>query len=190
MAKYLVVYGTKEGQTAKIADKIGQVIREHGFEPDLYDASKVPSTLSINDYCGVIIGSSIHILHWSNPAIRFAKRYKTSLDKIPSAFFSVSMTMASKKEEERAKLDPYVEDFFKKSGWHPKMTANFAGAMAYTKYGWFTKWLMQKIAKSKGEIDDVIDTSKDCEYTDWNQVSKFANEFVDQVQNNPANSAT
>jgi len=189
MSRYLIVYGTKEGQTAKIADKIGEVIRERGFEADIYDARKLPPTFQFDGYKGALVGSSIHMLQWSSPALRFVRRYKNQLDKIPSAFFSVSMTAASATPEERSKLDPYVQKFFNKSGWHPKVVGNFAGSLAYTKYGFFTRWLMQRIARSKGESADT-DTSHDVEFTDWEQVTKFADDFINQVENQPAPAAT
>ena len=124
------------------------------------------------------------MLQWSSPALQFARRYKTQLDKIPSAFFSVSMTAASASPEDRSKLDPYVQKFFNKSGWHPKTVGNFAGSLAYTKYGFFTRWIMQRIARSKGESSDT-DTSHDIEFTDWAQVTKFADDFINQVENRP-----
>ena len=182
MSKYLIVYGTKEGQTAKIANKIGDVVRERGFQVDIYDARKVPSTFQFDGYTGALVGSSIHMLQWSSPAIRFARRYKHQLDKIPSAFFSVSLTAAGATAEERAKLDPYVQKFIDKSGWHPQTVENFAGSLAYTKYGFFTRWLMQRIAQSKGES---AETSHDVEYTDWDQVRKFAEGFMDQTKSQP-----
>src|SRR5579862_5951610 len=166
MAKYLIVYGTKEGQTAKIANRMSQIIKERGYQVDLHDARQVPKTLKLEDYGGILIGSSMHMLQWSKDVTRFARWNSAVLNKNPSAFFSVSMTMASKTPEERAKLTPYVDKFFAKTGWHPKTVGNFAGSFAYSKYGYFTKWLMVRIARSKGETEKT-DTSKDIEYTDW-----------------------
>lgn len=184
MSKYLIVYGTKEGQTAKIADKIGQTIRDRGFQTDLYDARSVPKSIRVNEYKGALIGSSIHMLRWSKPTIKFVRRHKSDLEKIPSAFFSVSMTTASANAEERAKIHPFVDKFIQKSGWRPKTVVNFAGALSFTKYGWFIKRFMVKIA----EIQEGSrpNTSKDIEYTDWEAVTKFANEFIDQVEGNPS----
>ena len=179
MSKCLIVYGTKEGHTAKIANKIGDIIQQRGNQVDVYDARKVPNTFRLQDYSAVLIGSSIHMGKWSSPVLKFVQRYRENLNSTPSAFFSVSMTSASTTPEERAKLDPYVEKFFNKGGWHPKMVGNFAGALAYTKYGFFTKWIMQWISKAHGESTD---TSRDIEFTDWEQVSRFARDFVEGVE--------
>jgi menaquinone-dependent protoporphyrinogen oxidase len=189
MSKYLIVYGTKEGQTAKIADKIGEVIRQHGLQADIYDARKVPTAFQFDGYTGALIGSSIHMSQWSSPALQFVRRYKIQLDKVPSAFFSVSMTAASPTPEERAKLNPYVQKFFDKSGWHPETVGNLAGSLTYTKYGFFTRWLMHRIARSKGEGADT-DTSHDIEFTDWEHVTRFADDFVNEAENKLAPAIT
>jgi menaquinone-dependent protoporphyrinogen oxidase len=74
MSKYLIVHGTKEGQTAKIANKIVDFVRQHGLQADIYDARKVPATFQFDEYTGALIGSSIHMFQWSSPTIRFVRR--------------------------------------------------------------------------------------------------------------------
>ena len=46
-----------------------------------------------------------------------------------------------------------------------------AGALAYSKYSMPVKWMMKRIAKQAGE---ATDTSKDYEYTDWDQIHRYA----------------
>jgi menaquinone-dependent protoporphyrinogen oxidase len=181
MSKYLIVYGTSEGQTAKIAEAIGEIVRQRGKNIDIYDARKVPTTFQFEGYTGALVGSSIHASQWSSPAIQFARRHKTQLDKIPSAFFSVSLTAAGATPDKRAKIEPIVQKFFTKSGWHPETVENFAGSLAYTKYGFFVRWLMQRIARSQGQSAET-DTSHDVEFTNWDQVRQFAEDFVKLVE--------
>jgi menaquinone-dependent protoporphyrinogen oxidase len=184
MSKYLIVYGTKEGQTAKISDRIGEIVRQRGHKVDIHDARKIPSTFKFEGYSGAIIGSSIHMGQYSSPVIQFAKQYKSQLEGVPSTFFSVSMQAASATPEQRAQLDPWIQKFLNKCGWHPKTYESFAGRLAYTQYGWFTKWLIKTINRSK-DPEHAGDTSHDIEYTNWDQVTKFANDFIDSTQNTP-----
>ena len=58
------------------------------------------------------------------------------------------------------------------------MTATFAGAIKYTQYGFITRWIMRRIAKKEG---GDTDTSRDHEYTDWVQVTRFAEKFLKKV---------
>jgi len=55
----------------------------------------------------------------------------------------------------------------------------FAGALPYTRYHFFLRWVMKRIATMAGRDTD---TSRDYEYTDWDEVARFAEEFADQVQ--------
>ncbi|MNC94612.1 Protoporphyrinogen IX dehydrogenase [menaquinone] [compost metagenome] len=52
-----------------------------------------------------------------------------------------------------------------------------AGALPYSKYNWVKRWMMRRIvAKAGGDTD----TSRDYEYTDWNDLRAFAKEFIQQ----------
>jgi menaquinone-dependent protoporphyrinogen oxidase len=50
-----------------------------------------------------------------------------------------------------------------------------AGAVPFTRYGWFKKWVMRRISAKAG---GGTDTSRDYEYTDWNDVRAFVNGFA------------
>ena len=55
-----IAYATKEGQTAKIADYIAEVVRAHGHQADTVDI--VHAEDGVPAGCdGVIVGSSIHM---------------------------------------------------------------------------------------------------------------------------------
>jgi len=189
MSKLLIVYGTKEGQTAKISSRIGEIFRERGYSADTYDAGKIPSSFKFEGYAGVVIGSSVHMGQYSKSVIQFAQTYKTQLKNVPSTFFSVSMQAASPTPEQRAAIDPWVQNFFKKSDWHPKVYESFAGTLAYTQYGWFMKLVMKTINFSK-DPEHAGDTSHDIEYTNWDQVTRFANDFVDKSVSSPDQEST
>jgi menaquinone-dependent protoporphyrinogen oxidase len=55
----------------------------------------------------------------------------------------------------------------------------FAGALAYTRYGFLLRWVMRRIARSRGGRD--LDTSRDYVYTDLDSVRRFAEEFLASV---------
>jgi len=179
MAKYLIVYGTKEGQTAKIAQRIADTITKGGNNADIYDAKKAPATLSVDGYTGVLVGSSIHAGQWSTAVRNFVRKNQSGMDGIPSAFFSVSLAATGK---DTTRLNSQVESFFKATGWHPKTVENFAGCLAYTKYGFIMRFLMAQGARFQSQ---PTDTSKDHEFTNWDEVTQFATRFVEQSQRGP-----
>lgn len=180
MSKFLIVYGTKEGQTGKIAERLGEIIRQQGHEVDVTNARQCPADLSLDAYKGIIVGSSVHAGRYSPTVSKFVRRYKTHLENRPSAFFSVSLSDVGDNEAQRAYLSTRIEKFFDKTGWHPNLIGRFAGCLAYTRYGCCTRILMKFMAKSMGH---PTNTSCDYEYTDWDKVAKFGEEFLNQAVN-------
>ena len=60
MAKILIGYGTTEGQTARIAEYIADVIRGQSHEAQVLDLKR-SKDVPLNSTDAVVIGGSIHI---------------------------------------------------------------------------------------------------------------------------------
>jgi menaquinone-dependent protoporphyrinogen oxidase len=178
MSRILILYGTAEGQTASISEHIAEVVRDHGHETETLDIKGLPGGFALEAYEAVIVGASIHMGKHEEYARDFVKRKRESLERMPSAFFSVSLAAQEATDEARAQSREYVEKFTDETGWHPDMVGIFAGALRYTQYGFVKRHIMKKISKDKGSAD--LDTSRDYEYTDWNDVRHFAEEFLQQ----------
>ena len=173
--KVLIAYGTNEGQTARIAEYLADILRGHGLAADTLDLKRGPIP-HLENYDGVIVGGSVH-LGKHQPRVRsFVRENRTLLDRLPSAFFSVSMAAQDRGSAGRKEVVRYLFEFAHETGWRPIRVATFAGAVPYTRYGFFTRWIMRRIARSKGSPD--LDTSRDYEYTDWEQVKRFGEEFL------------
>lgn len=56
-----VCYGTGEGQTAKVADRIVAVLGDRGHEATAIDAADPPAGLDVPAFDAVVVGSSIHV---------------------------------------------------------------------------------------------------------------------------------
>jgi menaquinone-dependent protoporphyrinogen oxidase len=173
--KVLIVYGTKEGQTAKIADRIGEVFRARGYETDISSANDFGpcKNVSLQDYSAIIVGGSIHVMHLPSSVTRFIKHYKSDLERLPSAFYSVSLTDAGTESHEQ--LDKLLMGYWEKMGWQPKIVGRFGGALRYSSYGFLKRYMMRWIAQKGGYSTDV---KHDSDYTDWDSVTQFANDFM------------
>jgi len=66
----LVVYATKYGGTAEIAQRIGQVLREAGLRTDVLPTDRVSD---LSTYEAVVLGSAVYIGRWRKEAVRFLK---------------------------------------------------------------------------------------------------------------------
>ena len=178
MAKVLILYGTTEGQTATISEYIAGVARDYGHSADAIDIKEFQDGFSLEEYGAVVVGASIHMGEHEEYVRDFVKRNREALERLPSAFFSVSLTAREHTDEARAQTKEYVDKLIEETGWHPDMVGVFAGALRYTQYGFVKRHLMKKISKDKGSAD--TDTSRDYEYTDWNDVRHFGEEFLQQ----------
>jgi menaquinone-dependent protoporphyrinogen oxidase len=172
MTKIYIVYGTTEGQTARIAEYIADVIRDHGYEAHTVDIKEARDTVP-EGYDGVIVGASIHMGKHDKHVADFVQKNRDTLERLPSVFFSVSLAAHGDTEE----AESYVEQFEQETGWRPVKVAQFGGALLYTKYGFVKRHLMKKIARDKpGDLG--TDTSRDYVYTEWDGVRRFTEDFL------------
>lgn len=176
MARVLIPYGTSEGQTAKVAAVIAEVMRERGHEAECVDVGGLTDH-ALDDHDGAIVGASIHMGKHDKHVARFVERNRDVLERLPSAFFSVSLAAHGDPEEARR----YVQEFEDGTGWRPDLVAMFSGALLYTQYGFVKRTVMKKIARDKpGNLG--VDTSRDYVYTEWDAVKRFAEHCADQVE--------
>lgn len=172
--RVLVVYRSEEGQTARIAERIGSCIRAEGALVDIEPAADRPGADPLA-YDLVIVGDSIHAGRHSRALPRWLHRHAAALDQRPVGVFQVSLTSAIDDERHRAEAERLLDDLVDATGLRPVRTARFAGALAYTRYGWLVRRLMRRIAASDGHSTD---TSTDHEFTDWAAVDRFATESL------------
>ncbi len=177
MPNSLIYYGTSEGQTAKVAQRIADRLREREIEVDLVEAPETPGR-PLQEYAAILVGDSIHASGYHRPVLKFIRDNHDVIDQRPDGFFSVCLAAASKNPEERAKAKVFVDEMLEQTRWHPDRVAVFAGALAYSQYGLLKTWIMRRIAKAEG---GDTDTSQDYEYTDWDDVDAFADAFAEDV---------
>jgi menaquinone-dependent protoporphyrinogen oxidase len=180
MATVLVCFGTTEGQTAKIAEVIARTLDERGHAAETADVKDIGDT--VPDRCAaVVLGASIHRGKHDKHVVEFARRNRQTLERLPSCFFSVSLAAHGDPEE----AEGYIAQFEEETQWHPDKVAMFGGALLYTQYGFIKRRIMRRIAQEKpGTLG--TDTSHDDVYTEWDAVTRFAENFADQLESTPA----
>ena len=166
--KVLIIYGSTEGQTKKIANYLKEEAVNFGHKVSLADATDKP--LKPAGYDLVLIGASVHMHKYQTAVIHYIKTNLGVLNKIRSGFFSVSMACASGDAESLKELDEVTNAFLKETGWCPSHIEQVAGALRYTQYDFFKKLIMRLITKRHG---GNTDTSLDHEYTDWFKLKIF-----------------
>jgi menaquinone-dependent protoporphyrinogen oxidase len=172
--KLLIVYGTTEGQTRKIAEFLKMEAEKSGAQVTLCDATR--EQINPEGYDAVMIGASVHMQKYQTAIAHYIKSYMAALNDMRTAFFSVSLTAAAGEDKESWKeLEDVTARFLIDTGWKPTMTEQVAGALRFTEYDFFKKFIMRQIAKKAGE---KATTTDDHEYTDWKKVRLFLDEFL------------
>ena len=178
VARVALIYGTSEGQTERIAHRIADQLETAGHDVDLRFAKDLPHSFDLAAYDGVVVGASVHLGTHLAYVTDFVRDHVETLNRLPSAFYSVSLTAAEGTEAAREPAREILDAFLATTGWEPTETATVAGALRYSQYGAVTRFLMRRIARKAG---GGIDTSRDYEYTDWKDLEAFVDAVADHL---------
>jgi menaquinone-dependent protoporphyrinogen oxidase len=166
-----VFYATTEGHTQRIAETIASTLREQGFESE---PVRLTSALTMPDWPNIVsavVGGSLHAGRHQRAVGAFVARELEALNRRPTAFFSVSLSAASRNPHEVDAAQRIADSFVRDLQWQPRRIVCLAGRLAYRQYGFFTRWMMRRIAQKEG---GPTDTSRDHDLTDWAAVKAFA----------------
>jgi menaquinone-dependent protoporphyrinogen oxidase len=174
MPSILVIYGTTDGHTAKVAAFLGEHLRALGHTVEVDDAKEPRRSPMAADFDAVIVAASIHVSGYQQAVRRWVRDNLPALGERPNAFLSVCMGIVQATPRVRADLDAIVERFVAHTGWRPQRIEFVAGAIPYSRYGLFKRWVMQYMSRQAG-----VKTSpkQDYEYTDWEALRGFAVDF-------------
>ena len=173
MSRVLLAYVSRHGQTARIARHVAERLEARGHGVTLVDA---PASMAAQLYLhnAFVVASPIYAGRHDRALERAVRGNVERLVRHPNAFFSVGMSAAGGGKGRRD-AQRCIDGFFARTHWHPRLCASFAGALAYTRYKPWIRWLMVLISRREG---GATDTSRDHEYTDWQAVDRFAAEFA------------
>jgi len=174
--RILIVYGTTEGQTAKIADWIADRLEGRGHEIKLVDSARAPGTLSPEGQDAVIVAASVHQYRHQAAVSQWVRRWRETLNAMPSLFLSVSLSAVNK--DDRPDAQKIVNRFLNETDWRPTTSRLVAGALKYSQYDFFKRQMMRLIAWREG---GPTDTAKDVEFTDWEALGKEVDAFIDRA---------
>ena len=165
--RVLVVYATKYGATAGIAEKIGEVLNQAGFRADVLRADRAGDPRS---YGAVVLGSAVYIGRWRKEAARFLKANEEALAERLVWLFSSGPTEEG---------DP-VELM---EGWRfpkalqasadrirPRDTAIFQGMIDSQKMSGIEKWMIKKVKAPLGD------------FRDWDAITSWATAIADVLK--------
>lgn len=171
MAKILIVYASKNGQSEKIAHFMAEQLRPRGHSVDLFHCGQQPDIIELKLYDAVIVGGPVYAHGFPHSLVQWTAAHAAELQRKAASFFSVCLGILQTDVKVQEDEKQIVVQFFNKTGWHPRRWTIFAGGLPYTKYNWFIRFFMKRIAAKAG---GDTDTTKDFEYTNWAEVKRFA----------------
>lgn len=170
--KALLIYSSHDGQTYKIMKAIAEKVNGE-LDYDLVNLAEQPN-VNLDAYEAICFGAPIRYGYFNKQVKQFIHENAEKLNNKKSAFYSVTLT-ARKEGKNTPQTNNYTRKFLAKITWQPKLAAAFAGALHYPEYRWFDRVMIQLIMKISG---GVTDATQDIEYTDWQKVDTFADEFI------------
>lgn len=176
--RIILIYATVEGHTRSVARHVETYLTEADHTVDLVDATHPPESIPIDSIDAVICAGPIHIGTFPAPLRRFVRSHARELMARPGAFVTVSLTAASDDAREWDELNGSVNAFSDETGWWPVSVHNAAGALKYSEYDYFRKWMMRRIADKH---QHPTDASQDYEFTDWGALDMFLDGFLRDV---------
>lgn len=152
------------------------VAEAEATDRDAFDATDRDAFdgLAVEEFDAVLVGASVDSGGHQPAVVAFVERHAETLADRPTGFFQVSLASAVPSKWGRTGAERYVDRLEAATGWHPDRVGLFAGALQYTQYDRRTRWFFKLAALALGLGTDA---SRDHEYTDWDDVERFAVEF-------------
>lgn len=174
-SEFLIVYGSGHGQTARIAERLAAALTTRGHRVTVWKGDQLPAEVRLDGFAACVVAGSVRYGRHQRCLREFARRHSARLNEMPSAFLSVCGALIGSWAEGPEESRKYIARFLDETGWRPPLVRAFAGALAYTRYGPFTRWVMKLISRRTGR---PTDTSRDWDFTDWDAVDRLAAELA------------
>ena len=149
MSKALVVYGTKSGCTAGIAEQIGQTLASRGIAVDVLPAEKAGDPAG---YDAVIVGSGVRVGAWHAAARSWVTANAETLKTLPVAFFTCGLVI--REEGKHDEVAAYTDKVIEESGITPVDLGLFAGWNEPKAFSLPERMIMKVMKAPQGDFRD------------------------------------
>jgi menaquinone-dependent protoporphyrinogen oxidase len=166
--RILVAYASRADSTREVAQYMGEVLREQDFEVDVLNINNV---LDLRVYEGVVLGSAVRLGRLMPEVLSFAERFWHDLERRPTAYFAVCLTMINDTRESRAASIEYLRPL--RDIHEPTAMGVFPGRMDRTRLN--RGWHMLLNLTGVGEVADG-------DYRDWEAVRGWTQTLIPKLR--------
>ncbi|MGO9589898.1 MAG: flavodoxin domain-containing protein [Candidatus Acidiferrales bacterium] len=179
-----IYFASNYGQTAQIAHFLGEWFTEHGADVHVADLSQgTQGLVEVRNFDAVLVGAPMYRGRYPNVVRRFVKENRNELMTVGSTgFFSVCLAETPGTQAAHLESLRPVREFLDDVSWTPEWIASFPGALNYREYNPLLRRIMRGISEKNG---GPTDTTKDFEFTRWDEVERFAQDFHDGAAQSP-----
>ncbi|MGD2248251.1 MAG: flavodoxin domain-containing protein [Candidatus Methanofastidiosia archaeon] len=183
--KVLIAYGSRFGCTKEVSQKIGNILKDQGIEPEIVNLRKTKSKNwpKLDQFDGVLIGSGIKIGRWTKEPKSFMKKNKDVLNSTKVGMFVCSGAAAVDKNHAQKE---YLEKVMNEVGVKAQVYDAFGGVMDLSEdspLGFLDKKMLKTGAKEMTKDSGIeIKDGEKTDFRDWDQITKFAQEFARLVK--------
>lgn len=178
MKRIVIAFASREGQAERIARHVALGVERRRMAARLIDVSAGETEAGADDCEGAILIASIHRARFEPRLASFLMRHGATLRACPSAFLTVSLAAAAVDPKERLALDEIAQGFVHEAGWHPDLMLHAAGAIHERQLSLTERYAVHSVVAEKHL---ALDSSGDTEFTDWQEIDKFIEDFAARV---------
>jgi len=173
MSRVLVVYASRHGATAGIAERIGEVLRSAALDVVITDAAERPDPAGFDAY---VIGSAAYIGKWEKAATEFAIRHRGILASKPCWLFSSGPVGTERVDRKGNSVleDPATVNELRPI-LNPRETRVFFGAWDPSVP---SATLAERIVRRMPAIKDLLPTG---DFRDWPAIEDWARGIANEI---------
>ncbi len=175
MGSVLVLYGSTDGQTMRIAEAMAETLRAEEVSVEVVNARYANRGARPGPFDAVIVAASVHAGGLQRSVLRWISAHRVLLSAQPTALVVVCLGILENSPDTQRNLDRIARNATLRRGWVPGVIKFVAGAVPFSRYGLFKRLVMRRIMKKVGA---GTDTARDYEYTDWTDLRHFTRGFA------------
>jgi len=180
--RVLIAYGTRYGSTEEISQEIAKTLKEKGLEFELFNLGegKSKNWPQLDDFDGVIIGTSLKINSWKKQVKSFIEKNRVVLKKRKLGVFTCGAYAIAEPAE--AKKD-IAKRLMKKFELKADIYDAFGGILDFSEdsnVGKAGRLTLKAVALGlRDEKGMEIDMSGCNDFRDWDKIRSFAESFAE-----------
>lgn len=169
----LILYGSIEGQTKKIAQFAADELIKAGQDVRVFDAAERTTAIPFDGVDKVILAGSVHERRHPKDFEVALSAHKKQLSDRKTLLVSVSLSAAFDEGQEEAQ--EYVTELKMRTGLEPDAQALVAGAVRSDRYDYFATQVVRHVVLRDRSYDPTEGTH---EFTDWDALAATLRAFA------------